>query len=190
MSNVTEMTETMELIDMELCYTKLVHATTSVARREFFVNCLSLYKKFPSVKERWAYHPSAHQYKDRFCKRRIPLTKKKKTQPTRVHHCNNSDYYDDRIDYSVPEGCGLYFIGGTRYDRDLQKVIHVVKIGKSTNLPKRMDGYNKKVSQDAREAKSGLLFRKKPTMKCALRDLVILTNPLTKNNLKKALTFA
>lgn len=142
MSNTTEMTKTTELINMELCYTKLVHATTSVARREFFVNCLSLYKKSSSVKERWAYHPSAHQYKDRFCKRRIPLTKKKKIQSTRINHCNNSDYYDDRIDYSVPEGRGLYFIGGTRYDRDLQKVIHVVKIGKSTNLPKRMDGYN------------------------------------------------
>lgn len=130
------MSNIVELENMELCYNNLISATNSIDRRAFFVNCLSLYKKSPSVKEHWAYHPSAHQYKDRFCKRRIPLTKKKKIQNKRV------DDYDDRIDYSVPEGRGLYFIGGTRYDRDLQKVIHVVKIGKSTNLPKRMDGYN------------------------------------------------
>lgn len=49
---------------------------------------------------------------------------------------------DDGINYAVPNGGGLYFVGETHFDPITLQTYYCLKIGKASNLKKRMATYN------------------------------------------------
>lgn len=50
--------------------------------------------------------------------------------------------YDDGINYNAPNESGLYFIGETHFNPFNDEKFYCVKIGKATNLAKRMKQYD------------------------------------------------
>ena len=50
--------------------------------------------------------------------------------------------YEDGIECSMPEAQGVYLIGSTRYDPKQDKVLYLLKIGKSVNLANRQRSYD------------------------------------------------
>lgn len=50
--------------------------------------------------------------------------------------------FNDGINYTAPTSKGLYFIGETHFNPFTNEKFYWVKIGKSTNLKKRMNQYN------------------------------------------------
>lgn len=50
--------------------------------------------------------------------------------------------FNDGINYNAPEYCGLYFLGETHFNPITREEFYWVKIGKATNIKKRLSDYN------------------------------------------------
>lgn len=57
-------------------------------------------------------------------------------------HPTKKNPFEDGINYDVKPEAGLYFIGETHFNPITHEEFYWVKIGKSTNLKKRMNQYN------------------------------------------------
>jgi len=88
----------------------------------------SLYETYPEIQEKYLF-TDAYKIADRFIlKTNTAILIKTK--------------FDDGIDYNTPIEGGLYFIGETHFNPITHEEFYWVKIGKSSNLAKRMRQYN------------------------------------------------
>lgn len=100
----------------------------SCERTRKFNIAYSLYEIYPEIQEKYLF-TGAYKIADRFILKTKGMTSAK-------HHFN------DGINYDVPYYGGLYFIGETHFNPYTKEEFYWVKIGKSSNLAKRMKQYN------------------------------------------------
>lgn len=108
---------------------------TPTQRGELFEACLKMYKENTTIQAMYIYHRKERIYKWRFEKRSTPKIFKEKTS-------DGLPYYEDKINYYAPEAEGLYFVAGTRYDPEEDKILWLLKIGRSKFIKGRMCDYN------------------------------------------------
>lgn len=111
----------------ELLYKEASNSYYCERTRKFNI-AYSLYNIYPEIQEKYLF-TGAYKIADRFILKSDKITLAK-------HH------FDDGINYDTPCYGGLYFIGETHFNPFTKEEFYWVKIGKSSNLAKRMKQYN------------------------------------------------
>ena len=102
----------------------------NATRRAYIESCAILYVAYDSIQQVFFYDESQVTYKKRFIRRDL-MRQNGELMP-----------FADGINYKVPEEPGLYFIGETHFNPYTKEEFYWVKIGKSTNLAKRLRNYD------------------------------------------------
>ena len=103
--------------------------------RYHYKMAVEMYETFPILKEIWDYNPNEHFIRDRFKKKIYNITIEK-----------------DKITISAKEVppmevpkdshiCALYLVGNTNFNPFTKEEFYWIKVGKTTDLKKRMKSY-------------------------------------------------
>lgn len=95
---------------------------------------VELYDTFPILQEIWNYFPNEYYIRDRFRKKENSITKKE----------NSSTSFEEKSPVEIPKEekiNALYLVGNTNFNPFTKEEFYWIKVGKTTDLYKRMKSY-------------------------------------------------
>lgn len=115
-----------------------INFNSASGRNRRINTCCRFYEIFDKIHNFYEYHPDARLIKDRFTIKSYSSVKNKYN----YYDIPKNNILEDGIDYDAPSINGLYFVGNTVFNPITHEEFYWVKIGMSSNLRKRMNGYN------------------------------------------------
>ena len=146
------------LQEMDNYYERMCACSSSSGRKYNGLAMLELVEKFPEIRNYWEIDTSYFHWENRFKKLRdyddIPCdytienrgqadyTKLLKNITKNIaNYRGTKPTYEDGINFTLPETSGLYLIGEITYNPEKDQLLYGIKVGKGSNLKKRIASY-------------------------------------------------